>query len=757
MKISTWNVCLGLTTKKDEVSRILINNNIDICCIQEAEIPLNFPINDLSICGYSIEVEINEFKLRTCVYIKNGVSYTRRQDLEQCNNHLVIIDIIADKTYRLINLYRVFNTFSLVNPFDKFKQQLACINVAQCKNMIVVGDFNLNEEMRYSYNYQCWKYFDELNSLFDTISLIQLVNFPTWHRSVSGSIKSSILDHVYSNDPTIIQNIHSITPHSGDHLIVVFNINEKVYIPEPRWKRNWKKYDVAILNDKLSQEDWQFEADSVQDYWNILEDKLINIIDELIPYEISINNLHCSEKGSNYINNKLNKRKRLLKNFNKSKNSELKMKIKLLDKDIRHYYYNKKKNSVRNKIIPNNTKSVWDAVKLAKNLNVQNLPEKMSFNGEWTDLNQLPDIFANHFKSKVDNIVKDTEIDESVYNGRQKITPFNLCFMSMDNIKDCINSLKNKNVEGFDRIPQRILRDGCTHLVIPYTVLMNKIYYQKSIPDQWSVSKIVPVHKKGDKTKIENYRPISNLCSSSKIFEKLIMKRIEEIQNAQNVDLTGNAQHGFKKSRSTATAGLTIQTLLSRALDNNEYAMMSSLDLSAAFDVVNVKLLLKRLKIVGLPPDVIDLIQVWLSLRKYYVNIDGKCSMYYELETGIIQGSILGPFLYAIYVSPLFDISNLSTFADDNHIIRWNSCLTELKEDMRVSLDLIINWLKGSGLKVNGSKTEICIFHRNFCPLTSVNVDGMMVETSHSINVLGVEFDSKLQWSKQVSNTKKGI
>ncbi len=111
--------------------------------------------------------------------------------------------------------------------------------------------------------------------------------------------------------------------------------------------------------------------------------------------------------------------------------------------------------------------------------------------------------------------------------------------------------------------------------------------------------------------------------------------------------------------------------ILSRALDRNEYAMMSSLDLSAAFDVVNVKLHTKRLKIVGLPSDIIDLIQLWLSQRKYSVNINGKCSMYYDLESGTIQGSIFGPFLCTIYVSPLFDIVKLSSFADDNYYLIW--------------------------------------------------------------------------------------
>jgi hypothetical protein len=126
------------------------------------------------------------------------------------------------------------------------------------------------------------------------------------------------------------------------------------------------------------------------------------------------------------------------------------------------------------------------------------------------------------------------------------------------------------------------------------------------------------------------------------------------------VDLTGNAQHGFKKFRSTTTAGLTIPSISARALDNNENAMMSNLDLRAAFDVINVKHLAKRLKFVGLPTDVTDLIKIWLANCKFYVNIDGNCSMYFTFESDTLQGSILGPFLYVIYVSPLFNVTDMS-------------------------------------------------------------------------------------------------
>ena len=68
--------------------------------------------------------------------------------------------------------------------------------------------------------------------------------------------------------------------------------------------------------------------------------------------------------------------------------------------------------------------------------------------------------------------------------------------MTSTDILECLKSIKNKNCEGYDRIPQRILRDGANELIIPLTGLFQRIYTQKTIPEQWSISKVIPVHKK---------------------------------------------------------------------------------------------------------------------------------------------------------------------------------------------------------------------------------------------------------------------
>jgi hypothetical protein len=181
-------------------------------------------------------------------------------------------------------------------------------------------------------------------------------------------------------------------------------------------------------------------------------------------------------------------------------------------------------------------------------------------------------------------------------------------FKGKNSIRDCVITLKIKNCEGYDRIPQRVIKDGINHIIEPLTFLFNSIYKTKQIPDQWKLAKVNPIPKKGSKNEISNYRPISNLCSVSKVFEKIILNRILELQSLFNVDLTGDQQYCFKKHRSTATCGLLLQSIITDHLDINETVGMASLDLSAAFDVVNIKLLIERIKILGLPGYIVDLV-----------------------------------------------------------------------------------------------------------------------------------------------------
>ena len=113
------------------------------------------------------------------------------------------------------------------------------------------------------------------------------------------------------------------------------------------------------------------------------------------------------------------------------------------------------------------------------------------------------------------------------------------------------------------------------------------------------------------------------------------------------------------------------------------------------------------MRISGLPLDIVRLVEVWLHDRKYYVAVNGRNSFIKLSDLGTVQGSILGPFLYALFVSPLFDLTNMTAFADDKQIMESNRSLQVLIRDMEQRLEMITKWLKESGLIVNEEKTEI--------------------------------------------------
>ncbi len=173
----------------------------------------------------------------------------------------------------------------------------------------------------------------------------------------------------------------------------------------------------------------------------------------------------------------------------------------------------------------------------------------------------------------------------------------------------------------------------------------------------------VLLFKNGNKKNINSYRPISNLCSASKIFERMMLKRLTDIESTKNVDITGERQHG------TVIAPKEIQSQIARRIDEGQYVAMGSLDLTAAFDVVDVDLLMKQLLTLGLPSDWLDLLEAWLRDRATFVEVSADRSMHYNVNIGTVQGSILGPVLFSLFISPVFKMNNIVAYADETYMI----------------------------------------------------------------------------------------
>ena len=285
IKIATLNVCLGLRNKLILINNILVENEIDILCLQEVEIRKNVASKDLNIRGFNLELENNSEKSRTCIYVSNKIKYRRRPDLEGINSNIVIIDIdCKSKVSRVINLYRSFNPQDNVSARDKFKYQLQLIKEARTQGCVILGDFNLDYSRVNDVNYANRFMFDDLESILYQLELIQIVNFVTWSRLVGQVLRSSILDHIYIKDPTVVKSLKASTPFFGDHLLIMFNVDgQNCNLHALNKKRDWRFYSKEILYEKLCSVDWNINIDTVQEFWNEFEFKLISIIDDIVP------------------------------------------------------------------------------------------------------------------------------------------------------------------------------------------------------------------------------------------------------------------------------------------------------------------------------------------------------------------------------------------------------------------------------------------------------------------------------------------
>ena len=218
--------------------------------------------------------------------------------------------------------------------------------------------------------------------------------------------------------------------------------------------------------------------------------------------------------------------------------------------------------------------------------------------------------------------------------------------------------------------------------------------YTSIYPDMWKLANVTPIFKKGDKQLIKNYRPISFLPICGKILEKLIFNQLYSYLNTNNL-ITKN-QSGFRPGNSTTNQILYLIDEIHQAFDCTESLEVRAvfLDISKAFDKVWHKGLLFKLQQNSISGSLLNLFQNYLNDRKQRVVLNGSFSEFTSVESGVPQGSILGPLLFLIYINDLeMNIkSNIKFFADDTMLYSIVKYPNLSAIDLNHDLDVINKW-----------------------------------------------------------------
>ena len=198
-----------------------------------------------------------------------------------------------------------------------------------------------------------------------------------------------------------------------------------------------------------------------------------------------------------------------------------------------------------------------------------------------------------------------------------------------------IDDLKANNSEGVDGISVNLLKAIKYETSKAITHIINQSLHTGIFPDKLKLAKVIPVFKKGDRTKLDNYRPISILPAISKIFERAIFDQLY-IHFTHN-NLFYESQYGFKKTHSTEFAVLELIDRITQSLDNGQTPVNIYLDLSKAFDTLDHSILLYKFSHYGVNDSALKRLGSYLSTRKQYVNYRKCSSELTPLHVGVPQ------------------------------------------------------------------------------------------------------------------------
>ena len=259
---------------------------------------------------------------------------------------------------------------------------------------------------------------------------------------------------------------------------------------------------------------------------------------------------------------------------------------------------------------------------------------------------------------------------------------------------------------------------------------------------------IIPVFKSGNRSSVTNYRPISSLCVTSKVLEKLVYQRIIEFLHPQ----LSPHQFGFLRSRSCLHKLLIFLSNVVLAINNKSQLDVIFLDLKKAFDSVGHNELLVKLSMMGICGPLWNWFAGYLFNRVHRVSLASYSSSLLPVKSGVPQGSILGPLLFLVYVNDIFTAVSpfrLSLFADNTQYIRSVDCFSDCLS-LQQDLDAISDWSKKENLSFNISKSGHMRFGSKF-PNSSYTINDVTVPTVAQYKDVGVIISSNLSFTANLN------
>ncbi|MCP4459038.1 MAG: hypothetical protein GY816_13600, partial [Cytophagales bacterium] len=537
--------------------------------------------------------------------------------------------------------------------------------------IVVAGDLNLPgiDWVEYSTPNTIEQLF--LDS-FSNFGLEQLVNCPTHTRG-------NILDLVLTDKSQFLFDLNvsdKSRPCKSDHFAVNFKLRAKVKRVKTsrRDAFNFKRADWVSLNSSFNEVNWEQELEGdIERAWSAFKSILSSKITDHVP-KIKIGGKVQPPWFDAETHQLCREKERLHSAYKGTEDPLLRtnryLKFSECRKDFKNLVSKKLGDSFEDSEDSNLiTKKFWSYVKATSN-NTR-IPEMVHLNDVFkTNPADQAQLFNNYFQQQFS---EPSNYDIPIDSGMDQWH-----YIDFDRIR-VLHVLKNLNPNkalGPDKINGKVLKNCCRALSTPLSILFQKTYSSGILPSEWKLAHIVPVHKKGSKSDVQNYRPISLTSIVVKVMERIVRDELM----ARCSGLIDSRQHGFLPQKSCSTQLIQFCDSLSLSLNRNIRSDVIYFDFAKAFDSVNHDLILYKLKYTfGIDGMLLAFIRNYLSDRWQSVIVNGATSASLHVISGVPQGSILGPSLFVLFINDISSGLSLGTnnmlYADDTKI--WREMINE--------------------------------------------------------------------------------
>lgn len=787
LKIVYWNAA-GIANKTTELESFMIRLKVDIMMVVETRTDLTSSTNIDGYTNYFVTNPESSRKGGVAIYIKQSIRHSALESIAipcvQCapilifpthnnRNPVIIAPIYCPPIFNWTNQH--FNR--LFNKID---------SLFQGGKLLICGDWNAKHtwwgNVRSCMRGRALLEVIQNNNRFNILATGGATHFPYTRRNRPSAIDFA----VYAGVPNEALYTYSTIDLDSDHLPIHIEFRLNNFIPPCHKAQLITKYtNVQTFQRHL-------EA-------NIHTNTELNCGAD-IEYAISILNRNIYEAAAaatqpvrpirirtNHSGNRfqLSDNSLRLLNLKKQYKRELLIQHSATSRQLYRKTQNQLKKSLKkdkanivNSLLEHvdtsdryRMQKLWQVTNKIKRQPEPNWPLKIQRDANcppsWTKTClEKAETFAEHLEQRFRPIYSNSdndratvmrELDFEIRNKQQLqqtgLAPY-LRPVPAAEILQLIDTLPLKKSSGWDNINNKVLKllpnNAITYLSLIFTAILRHSHF----PHDWKLATISMILKPGKcANEVSSYRPISLLCSFSKLFEKILMERLFEVENFCTA--IPSHQFGFRKEHGTDQQLFRVTQFILKAFESRKYCSAVYIDISEAFDRVwHAGLLNKLVKL--LPIELFLVLQSYLHNRSFLVKgVNDVKSRTCQIRAGVPQGSVLGPLLYTIYTSdmPLPSPNSsctllLSTFADDTVIMATSEVLQYAIRANQRYLNRLETWAKLWCIKINASKTAHIIYSTRRLDPTQrtltlqLNSDNIVNNSRHKY--LGLHLDSKL-------------